>query len=204
MATKQYGPFGVVGSEVPTGVFVKAGDTVRTISEGLVDFGGAVVGIGAPILDADGDSWSTPSNYPAPALRKNSLISKVGTRWYQAGKDKSFTPAEDGEVILRTNDAGPEDNSRGWTVTLYVTTAEQGSVSPMQPQPTPPQSSPSPATPGAMSGSSQSCGCGCCNDYYHTPPWWVTLPPWWVTMNYHPPTGTAPTPTPTPIPPTRL
>jgi hypothetical protein len=193
MATKQYGPFGVIGADVSTGVFVQAGDIVRTISEGLVDFGGAVLGAGAPILDANGDSWSTPSSYPAPALRKNSLICKVGTKWYQGGTDKSFTPGEDGEIILRANDDSPGDNSRGWTVTLYVTSLE-GQPHPDQTQPHPYQTQPTP-----MAASSSQCCCGCCGGdaYYHTPPWWVTLPPWWVTMNYHPP-ATGPTPTPVP------
>lgn len=189
MATKQYGPFGVVGGDVSTGVFVQAGDEVRTISEGIVDFGaGNPFGLGAPMLNADGDSWSTPSSYPAPALRKNSLICKVGTRWYQGGTDKRFTPAEDGEVILRTNDDNPADNSRGWTVTLYVTSAESQPQPQPQPQPQQPQSTPMPA-------SSSQCCCG--DQYYHTPPWWVTLPPWWVTMTYRPPsTGSAPMPGP--------
>ena len=121
MPTRQFGPFAVVGGEVSTGVTVQGGDTVRVVGEGLVDFGGALLGAGAPILTADGDSWSTPASYPAPSLRKNSLICRVGSRWYQGGVDKMFVPGESGEVILRTNDDSPGDNSRGWTVTLYVT-----------------------------------------------------------------------------------
>lgn len=184
MATKQHGPFGVVGTDVSTGVFVQAGDTVRTVSEGLVDFGGALIGIGAPILDADGDSWSVPASYPAPALRKNSLICKVGSRWYQGGRDKSFIPGEDGEIILRPNDDSPGDNSRGWAVTLSVTSVE---IQPPQPRPSQPQ--PPQPQPTNTSASSSQCCCGCngADPYYLTPPWWVTMPPWWVTMDYHPP-----------------
>jgi hypothetical protein len=119
--TKQYGPFSVVGGDVHTGVTVLAGDTVRVTSDGLVDFGGGVGGIGAPKLNADGDTAATPTDYPAPALRKNSLICKVGAIWYQGGMDRTFHPTESGELILRTNDRQVEDNTQGWNVTVYVT-----------------------------------------------------------------------------------
>jgi hypothetical protein len=181
MPTTRYGPFGVVGGEVSTGVTVQAGDTVRTVSEGLVDFGGAVIGFGAPILSADGDSWSTPPNYPAPSLRKNSLICRVGSRWYQGGVDKSFTPGEGGEVILRTNDNDVNDNSRGWTVTLYVTPAGEPAS----------QQSGQQAGQQAQAGSYAGVTGGACGgcSYYFIPPWWVTLPPWWITMGTRLPTN---------------
>ena len=115
-----YGPYTVVGPEVHTGVIVQQGNLVRTFGTGLVDFGGAVLGIGAPILGPDGDSEQTPSNYPRPDLRKNSLIVKIGDGWYQGGTDTSFTSTTSGEVILLTNDAQTSDNSRGWSVKLLV------------------------------------------------------------------------------------
>lgn len=174
MATKQYGPFGVVGAEVATGIQVQAGDIVRTVSEGLVDFGGAILGGGAPILNADGDSWSTPGSYPAPSLRKNSLICKVGARWYQGGTDKTFTPSESGEIILRTNDDNPGDNSRGWTVTLYVTPiGDQQEPKPeeKQPEPKPGEEQPKPKPKDTKPAETQpsagqpgySCSCCCAN-----------------------------------------
>ena len=55
--TIKYGPYIVVGPEVSTGIFAKLGDSMEITSTGLVDFGGAVLGVGAPILDANGDSW---------------------------------------------------------------------------------------------------------------------------------------------------
>jgi hypothetical protein len=121
MASWQFGPFGVLKGAVRTNVVVYAGDTVRTISEGVIDFGGAVLGGGAPLLDANGDSWPTPPHYPAPALRKNSLICGVGGAWYQGGTDASFASWTTGELVLSVNDASPEDNSRGWSVTLLHT-----------------------------------------------------------------------------------
>lgn len=183
-----YGPFGVVGGEVATGVIVQAGDTVRTESEGLVDFGGAVIGFGAPILNADGDSWSTPAGYPAPSLRKNSLICRVGPRWYQGGTSKSFTPAESGEVILRSNDATPEDNSRGWTVSVYHMPLgdqlDEPALQAPQPLGSQTQQSAQPIQQHADGCAAASCQCSC---YYLVPPWWVTMPPWWVTMATQPP-----------------
>jgi hypothetical protein len=148
MPTKQFGPFPLLKEDVNTAVHVQAGDTVRTVSEGLIDFGGSVLWTGAPILTADGDSWSTPPNYPAPSLRKNSLICKIGSRWYQGGADRSFVPSESGEAILSVNDASPRDNSRGWTVTVYVTPMGDATQSP--PTQTPPTQTPPTQTPPAQ------------------------------------------------------
>jgi hypothetical protein len=131
MPTRQYGPFSVLKTQVRTGITVQSGDAVRTVAEGMIDFGGAAVGFGAPILNADGDSWSTPDDYPAPSLRKNSLICKVGNTWYQGGTDKFFNTATSGEVILYVNDKEPNDNSRGWSVTLHHTPV--GDLAPVQP-----------------------------------------------------------------------
>ena len=121
--TSSFGPFGVCKTSVETNIRVMKGDTVRVVSTGTVDFGGAVLGIGAPILDANGDNndRGAPNDYPAPALMKNSLICKVQSHWYQGGTDKSFIADEDGQLILLCNDAHREDNSRGWQVTVYVT-----------------------------------------------------------------------------------
>jgi hypothetical protein len=47
---------------------------VHVVSMRTLDLGGAVLGIGAPKLDVDGDDEPTPSDYPAPNLRKYSLI----------------------------------------------------------------------------------------------------------------------------------
>jgi hypothetical protein len=121
MASWQFGPFGVLKGQVRTNVIVYAGDTVRTISGGVIDFGGGFLGGGAPLLDANGDSWPTPPNYPAPSLRKNSLICGVGGAWYQGGTDASFVSWTTGELVLSVNDASPEDNSRGWSVTVLHT-----------------------------------------------------------------------------------
>lgn len=130
-----FGPFTVVGSEIQTGVTVQSGDTLVTTSTGTVDFGGAVLGVGAPILNADGDGWSTPSDYPASNLKKNSLIVRFGSgaQWFQGGTNARIAVplGHFGEVFLRTNDKDTGDNSRGWTVMLEVT-------SPPPPPPGPP------------------------------------------------------------------
>jgi hypothetical protein len=113
-----YGPLPVSNRTVDTGLDVAAGSAVHVQSSGLVDFGG-VLGA-APKLDADGDEEFAPVSYPAPELRKNSLIAHVGTLWYQGGQEASFTPTQSGRLVLAPNDGQPEDNSRGWRVTLAV------------------------------------------------------------------------------------
>jgi len=114
--------FSVLNHEVPTGLTIRAGSKVRVLSSGVIDFGGAVLGLGAPIKDADGDDEVTPGDYPAPGLHKNSLICKVGSPpWEQCGTDATFQSKADGELILQPNDKDLLDNSRGWKVTVVVT-----------------------------------------------------------------------------------
>ncbi len=133
MPTKVFGPFtvGIVQrkkgnkTEVRTGIQAAFGDTITTTSSGQVDFGGAFIGFGAPILDADGDAWPTPATYPAPSLHKNSLICKidvVSTTYLQGGVNRSFSAPSSGELVLDVNDDSPDDNSRGWTVFVSHTT----------------------------------------------------------------------------------
>lgn len=116
-AKKTHGPFPIQGPEVPTGIFVDAGDSIRTISTGTVNF--CIINPLGPTRDADGETdYETPRNYPAPGLKKNSLICRIGNRYYQGGIDKTFTVGESGEVILRANDNFIDDNDKEWQVTI--------------------------------------------------------------------------------------
>lgn len=105
------GPFYVNRSLVITPLTAKQGDRIEIQSSGIVDFGGAVLGVGAPKLNADGDSQKTPANYPAPNLRKNSLVVKIGSNWYQGGTNKSFVTSMAGTVRLYVNDNDPNNNT---------------------------------------------------------------------------------------------
>jgi hypothetical protein len=120
VAWTTFGPYPVLKQEVRTGVQVRAGDVARTVASGTIDFGGAVLGLGAPKLDAAGDSSPTPLTYPAPYRRKNSLLCRVGGVLYQGGVDSSFRVLSSGEVVLGVNDGLPEDNLGGWQVRIYV------------------------------------------------------------------------------------
>jgi hypothetical protein len=108
---------------VKTSLTTQAGKIIKTASSGIVDFGGAVLGVGAPKLNADGDSSPTPSNYPAPNLRKNSLIVRIGDRWYQGGTNTTFTTATSGQIYLGLNDNNVDDNSQAWKVYVYEVSA---------------------------------------------------------------------------------
>lgn len=119
MATIRRGPFPVSKGDVLTGLIVQGGDVLNTIATGWVSFA-RVVG---RTFDADGDNWSTPSDFPASHLRKHSLIVKFGGGpWYQGGKNKTITVpiGESGEVILRANDHDDWlwDNDNFWEVSL--------------------------------------------------------------------------------------
>lgn len=131
MPRVHHGPFLVVGPNVATGVRVQPGDDIWTLSTGFVNFGSRFFGILPPILDADGDgnSWSTPSTYPAPNLYKNSLIYNVGGHLYQGGVNRANPMVTGGEVVLRANDEDAADNTgghgtSGWSVDVWHTSPD--------------------------------------------------------------------------------
>jgi hypothetical protein len=166
-----HGPFHVcpdagsnTGCMVETGVRVRAGNRVEVRARGRVNFGGGVplsiigpvVGVppppGARAGDAlrgpDGEAARDPT-YPAPDLRKNSLLVMVAQpvtalpgggksgNLYQGGTSAAFTVGETGELVLLTNDARTQDNRAvceaglcGWEVTLDVYDAPPGGAPP--------------------------------------------------------------------------
>src|ERR1700752_532842 len=132
MPTKFYGPFyvGVLKrqrgggylTEEPTDIQVQAGDTIITHTSGLVSVGGNFLGYW--VVDADGDDWETNSDFPAPSLRRYSLICKIGSggTYLQGGVCQSFSAPASGKLILDVNDGPDEDNRGSWTVFVSHTT----------------------------------------------------------------------------------
>jgi len=125
----------VVGPAVDSGIDVNAGDRIDVRAEGTASFGSRFLGLFPPMLDADGDNWITPSDYPAPWLRKNSLLVLIrgglvrpgvaqASTFFQGGRDRSFVAPYAGRVLLQANDADPGDNTGGWQVTVTRTFAE--------------------------------------------------------------------------------
>ena len=66
-------------------------------------------------LSADGEDQAAPSDYPAPNLRKNSLVVRIGDVYYQGGVDETFVSATNGEVVLRANDSTGRTTPAGGT-----------------------------------------------------------------------------------------
>lgn len=131
MPIRRFEPITVIGHPIRTFLEVRNGDLVEVRATGTVNFGGGILGIGAPVLGPDGDNWTTPPDYPAPALRKNSLIIGIrsltypfGTLWMQGGNNRSFRCPIDGTLTFAANDGLPDDNTGGWSVTVTVTTPE--------------------------------------------------------------------------------
>jgi hypothetical protein len=106
----------VTGDEVDTHQIVAAGQMVRITARGTVDFGGGVAGIGATRVSADGDDGPATADSPAPHLRRNSLVVRIGDAYYQGGVDKTFITATAGDVVVRANSAKPPSNATGWDV----------------------------------------------------------------------------------------
>ena len=72
------------------------------------------------VRDADGEDNKTPKGYPAQHLRKNSLICRVGNKWYQGGVFRGFMVENSGCLYLRANDQWTFDNQGEWKVMLFI------------------------------------------------------------------------------------
>lgn len=122
MTTRLYGPFTVQKQPVYT-VFVNTGDTVRLTvpSSDRIHLGGFLGVIGD--ASADGRTERAGSGFPAPELKKYSLVYRIGNgRWYQAGTAMpAFTAAESGRIQLAVNDDLTADNGGGWRVSIERT-----------------------------------------------------------------------------------
>jgi hypothetical protein len=132
MPVTTYPSFTVTGAEIDTGIRINENNLITWTATGLVDFGGAFLGSGAPILGPEGDDWAVPFRYPTNLFRKNALLIGVRDRfgvveWLADGTSRSVRSTHDGILTLAANDRFPLDNSRGWTVTVTV---ESPDVSP--------------------------------------------------------------------------
>jgi hypothetical protein len=108
-------PLLIQGELISSNLYVNPDDFIITASIGTISFS-----FFGPWEDADGEGNDTPPHYPAPNLRKNSLVCRIGDIWYQGGVFRGFIAKSSGYVYLRANDSFTADNSDGWQVKLYV------------------------------------------------------------------------------------
>ncbi len=116
------GFFSVATAPVKTGVRVEKGERILILGLHEVNFGGGVLGIGAPVFGADGDQ-SLDATFPMPHLRKYSLGYRIGDGpWLQGAVSTAPGLVADraGEVELAPNDTLLEDNTGAWTVKIYT------------------------------------------------------------------------------------
>jgi hypothetical protein len=104
---------------VDTEKLIKKGSRIQLSAAGRIKVGEAF-GVG---YDADGVSSAAGPAHYAPGLRELSLIARLGTRWYQGGRQKTFIAADEGVLILQVNDLVGElnNNSGAWEVGVTVT-----------------------------------------------------------------------------------
>ncbi len=113
--------------ETRTNIQVRSGAVVRVTATGQINFGQTSITIGVSfgpgLCGPDGDEGPAPTNFPAPGLRKYSLVCRVEgyNVWYQGGTDRTFQVGANGTLICQPNDDDMSDNSRGWLVYVYVT-----------------------------------------------------------------------------------
>ena len=84
--------------------------------------GNARFGIDAgPGFTADGDNAGADVGYPAPGLRRLSLVCRIGNAWHQGGVATEFTARDEGTLVLQANDFDLPNNTGTWSATLVVT-----------------------------------------------------------------------------------
>jgi hypothetical protein len=102
---------------VPTGLTIEQGSTVHIIATGNVKFGADI----GPGYTADGANDAADSGYPAPGLRRLSLVCRIGNAWHQGGVSTEFTASDEGTMSLQANDYDLSNNSGTWSVTVVIT-----------------------------------------------------------------------------------
>jgi hypothetical protein len=125
-----YGPFVVSNTTIETGLTAAPGQRVHVEARGLMNLGGGDDTGNVDVIDdatGDGADTPTPPDYPAPDLRKNSLVVQIGAASLQGGPSVDLTSRQGGPVVLLANDVQPEDNRsvlnggvRGWSVIVSL------------------------------------------------------------------------------------
>jgi hypothetical protein len=83
-----------------------------------INFGCA---FGGCIYNADGEANSVaPASFPAPGMKKYSLILKVGQQVVQGGTAMNFTTNQGGPLEVCVNDDNLGDNSGAWGIKFTV------------------------------------------------------------------------------------
>lgn len=117
MGIQLAGPFTVSTGPVNTGIIINPPDTVRVISSGLLNIG--YIFPNDRWLDADGWKDTADKNYPAPLLRKYSLVCQLGSDCFQGGTNATFIGIGNSQpLILAPNDDKPSDNQGSWQVVV--------------------------------------------------------------------------------------
>lgn len=101
----------------PTGIFLRAGQTVQITATGLITFGP----FGSwPFSPAGQEDKSAGAGAPAPGQTANSLIARAGGEAQFIGASGSITAESDAQLELTTNDDWVADNGGSWDITLRI------------------------------------------------------------------------------------
>lgn len=112
-----------------TGLLVQAGSTLTIRASGTAKFG-PDAGSG---YTADGERYAADAGYPAPGLRRLSLVCRVGNAWHQGGTATTFTAVDEGSLVLQANDFDLANNIGSWSVSLLVARPRAGETAPSGP-----------------------------------------------------------------------
>jgi hypothetical protein len=98
---------------------IQEGSRLRLTAEGRVKFSRGDLGSG---FDADGYPRAGSSQVYAPGKNENSLVCRIGDKWYQGGVNTEFVAESSGRLVLQANDTKGmlDDNSGQWDVSVEV------------------------------------------------------------------------------------
>lgn len=104
-------------SWLPTGIFMRAGQTAQITATGTISFGP----FGSwPFSPSGQEDRAAGPNAPAPGLTANSLVARAGGEVQYIGASGTITADAAAQLELATNDDWTADNGGRWDVTIRI------------------------------------------------------------------------------------
>lgn len=100
---------------LPTGVYLKPGETAKISASGLISFGP----FGSWQFPPDGEmNRMAQGASPAPGMTANSLVARAGMGPIYIGSSGEITAERDAQIVVALNDDFPDDNDGHWMISI--------------------------------------------------------------------------------------
>lgn len=105
---------------IPTGLNLKQGDRLIITAHGRISFWAYNYVRTPDGLDEHGQFQPAEANCPAPTLRRNSLVFRIGGWVFQGGSSVEVIVQQNGPLEMSNNDNMSGDNDGCWQIALSV------------------------------------------------------------------------------------